>query len=85
MKVKIYSLIGIVVIGLTIFLTTITSSQGITKHYGVKLYSGDKVIASWDARELGRVDGESLTFSVGSDLNPRYVRISGTYSVEEFQ
>ena len=30
-----------------------------------------------------QVDGQSLILTVGSDLSPRRLRISGTYSVEE--
>jgi hypothetical protein len=66
-----------------VFLTARTRSQSLSKRYVIKLYSGDKVVATWEARDFGRVDGESLAFSVGSDIYPRQVRINGTYSVEE--
>lgn len=83
MKIKIIVLVGILLIGLTVFLTTRTTSQNKSKRYIVKLYSGDKVMVSWEARDIGRVEGESLVFSVGKDNNSGKVRISGTYSVEE--
>lgn len=85
MKVKIIILVGILILSFTVFLTTRTTSQSFTKRYIVKLYSGEKVIASWEAHEPGRVEGESLAFSTGSDLHPRQVRICGTYSVEELE
>jgi hypothetical protein len=83
MKVKVIVLVGILLISLSVFLTTRTTSQNKSKRYIVKLYSGDKVMVSWDARDIGRVEGESLVFSVGKDNNSGKVRICGTYSVEE--
>ncbi len=60
-----------------------SSPSPITKHCIVKLYSGEKVVATWEAMDFGQVDGQILVFSVGNDLSPRRVRISGTWSIEE--
>lgn len=60
-----------------------SSPPPMNKHCIVKLYSGDKVVATWEAIDFGQVDGQVLVFSVGNDLSPRRVRISGTYSIEE--
>ena len=48
----------------------------------VKLYSGDKVVASWKAIAMGHADGDAFVFYVGSSTSPTEVRIQGTYSVE---
>ncbi|MFA6439413.1 MAG: hypothetical protein WCX28_08900 [Bacteriovoracaceae bacterium] len=49
----------------------------------VKLYSGTSVVATWDALGFGQLEGETLVFTVGSDISPKKVRISGTWSIEE--
>jgi hypothetical protein len=46
----------------------------------VKLYSGEKLVATWDNARNGRVDGNTYIFSMAPQ--DKEVRISGTYSVE---
>ncbi|NUN68381.1 MAG: hypothetical protein HUU02_01560 [Bacteroidetes bacterium] len=53
------------------------------KRCTVKLYSANGIVASWDAMGMGQVEGQTLTFTVGSEVSPRKVRISGTWSIEE--
>jgi hypothetical protein len=48
----------------------------------VKLYSGDRLVATWDATSVGHVEGNTFVFTVGTPPRPTEVRISGTYSVE---
>lgn len=84
MKYKTAALLIIAGILLTFFFVTNTNSQqALKKTYTVKLYSDGKIVGTWTAREFGSVDGQTLTFTIGSDFQPRKVRISGTYSVEE--
>lgn len=54
-----------------------------TKRCTVKLYSANGIVASWDAMGMGQVEGQTLIFTVGSEVSPRKVRISGTWSIEE--
>jgi len=68
---------------LTFVLITHSKSQSLSSRYLVKLYSGDKVVATWEAKEIGKIEGQSLIFTSGSDLNPKMVRIQGSFSVEE--
>jgi hypothetical protein len=68
MKIRIIVLVGILLISLSVFLTTRTTSQNKSKRYIVKLYSGDKVMVTWDARDIGRLEGESLVFFVCKDI-----------------
>ena len=84
MKYKSYIIVLLILIGLTIFGITHTTSQSQPKRYVVKLYSGSNMIATWEALDYGKIDGESLEFHFGDRKYPSRVRISGTYSVEEF-
>ena len=61
------------------------ASPGIEKHYKVMLYSAGKVLGTWEAPDIGIVEGQSLTFSVGNEIFARQVRISGTYTVEKLE
>lgn len=54
-----------------------------TKRCTVKLYSANGIVATWDAMGMGQVEGQTLIFTVGSEVSPRKVRISGTWSIEE--
>ena len=74
---------AIVLIGLSIFTISRTTSQSQPRHYAVKLYSGDKVVGTWQALDWGKIDDQTLVFSVGDVRYPRRVRIVGTFSVEE--
>jgi hypothetical protein len=47
----------------------------------VRLYSGGEVVGTWEALDLGRVEGESLVFPVEDGVGTRQVRIAGTWSV----
>ena len=58
-------------------------SQNIAPHYLIKLYEGGKIVGTWNALNAGRVDGQSLTFAINDEVNPRTVRIQGTYTVEQ--
>lgn len=67
-----------------VLLVTNLPSQGMSKSFTVKLYAeSGQVVGTWKARDIGRVEGSSVVFTAGSDLNPRTVRISGTYSIEQ--
>ena len=55
------------------------------KLYTVKLYAGEKLVATWEAIGEGRHDGESFVFNTSSTIEPRMIRIHGTYSVEQTQ
>jgi hypothetical protein len=55
------------------------------KIFTVRLYSGEKLMGSWQAIGEGLVDGDSYVFNTASTLEPRMVRIQGTYSVEQVQ
>jgi hypothetical protein len=59
-----------------------TAQQEFDKKAVIKLYSGDKLVATWNATSVGQVDGNSYVFTVGTSPRPTQVRISGTYSVE---
>ncbi|MDD8017577.1 MAG: hypothetical protein PHP42_04330 [Bacteroidota bacterium] len=84
MKYKKLIVVVCLLVAISIFFSTMTTSQGLSKVYTVKLYSASgQIIGTWESRELGRVDGQTLTFSVGNDLSPRSVRISGTFSIEQ--
>jgi uncharacterized membrane protein len=87
MRFKFIIISILVVVGLATISYTKLSSRSFDKRYSVKLYAGDKVVATWDAKNIGTIEGTTLTFSVGSDMdiNARQVRICGTYSVEEIQ
>lgn len=84
MKIKI--LIGVVGILLLLFVVaqTVTDAQSQPKRYTVKLFTGNSTVTTWEALDFGRLDGETLIFTVGDRNFPRRVRISGTFSVEEF-
>lgn len=77
----------VIFISLIALFYTRSSSQSMTRYYIVKLYAGDKVAGTWRSVELGRIDGQTLTFTVKGDfdINGRQVRIQGNYTVEEFE
>ena len=78
-------IIAAMVIGIIVFFAYPTTySQSQPKRYVVKLYSGDKLVQTWEALDWARDEGETLVFTVGDRHSPTRVRISGTYSVEEF-
>ncbi len=87
MKFKFIIISILVVVGLATISYTRLSSRSFDKRYLIKLYAGDKVVATWNANNIGTIEGTTLTFIVGSDMdvNTRQVRICGTYSVEEIQ
>lgn len=84
MKKTSIAVIAVLIISAGIFLYTKSYSQSQPRHYIVKLYGGNSVVAQWDAFDWGTVDGKTLVFTVGDRHNPTRVRIQGTYSVEEF-
>lgn len=71
-------LLGIAAVGIAT-----PSPTQITKRYVVKLYSGNTVVGTWEALGAGQVEGTTFVFSIGNDISPRKVRISGTWSIEE--
>jgi hypothetical protein len=85
MNIKsIIGLLAVITVVLVLLFTT-SVSQSQPKHYTVKLYSANGVVVgTWDAINWGTVDGQTLTFSVGDRNFPNRVRISGTFSVEEY-
>ncbi len=87
MKIKLTVIFIIIVVSLSVFFYTKSSSQSISRYFIVKLYSGEKVIGTWRSIELGRIDGQTLTFTVKGDFDTeaRQVRIQGNYTVEEFR
>jgi hypothetical protein len=70
-------------VSIIVYSFALSSPSPMTKHCIVKLYDGGNVVQTWEAVDFGQVDGQILVFSVGSDPNPRRVRIHGTWSIEE--
>ncbi len=58
-----------------------SSQAGMFSKTVVKLYSNGQVVGTWEAADIGKVDGSSLVFSIKSDKSTK-VRICGTYSIE---
>ena len=83
MKKKIAILLAVLAVSIFIFGFTASSPSPMTKHCIVKLYAGSNVVQTWESLDFGQVDGETLIFTVGSDVSPQRVRIHGTWSVEE--
>lgn len=77
-------IIAIVVIAVAAFVAAPLLSQSQPKRYVVKLYSGDKMVGTWEAFDFGRLDGQTLVIAYGDRKFPTRLRISGTFSVEEF-
>ena len=76
----------VILFAITIFFILGLSSSSptpMTKHCIVKLYAGSNVVQTWESLDFGQVDGETLIFTVGSDVSPQRVRIHGTWSIEE--
>lgn len=48
----------------------------------VKLYSGEKLVATWNATGSGRLEGNTFVFPVKIGTTQAKVRICGTYIVE---
>lgn len=48
----------------------------------VRLYDGGKVVGTWEALGPGRMDGDSLLFTVEQGVRAREVRVAGTWSLE---
>lgn len=85
MKTKLIILSTVCIIAVAAILATTSYSQSQPKTYTVKLYSGAAVVGTWTAIDWPTADGYTLTFNVGHKINPKRMRISGTYSVEEMQ
>ena len=85
MKKKLIFSSAILLAALIIFMVTGSSSQVGTKQYTVNLYSGGRVVATWNAHSIARTEGETLTFFIGSETYPHQVTINGTFSVEQIQ
>ncbi len=85
MKAKLFVACAVCIIVIVAVVTTTSFSQSQPKTYTVKLYSGDAVVGTWTAIDWPSVDGYTLTFNVGHRINPKRMRINGTYSVEEVQ
>jgi len=79
-------IISVAVLALCGLLALIWSSkspaQNMDRRAIVNLYSGGKVVATWEATSVGHLEGNTFVFTVGSPPNPKQVRISGTYSFE---
>jgi hypothetical protein len=48
----------------------------------VRLYSDGQVVGEWEAQGEGRVEGDTLVFSVRKGTQDLEVRIRGTFSYE---
>jgi hypothetical protein len=48
----------------------------------IKLYEGGKLIGQWTSEGQGRLEGESLVFTVRKGVSSTAVRIHGTFSAE---
>jgi hypothetical protein len=70
----------ITAISLAVLLLPARSSAQFPKETTVKLYAGEKLVATWENAHAGRVDGNTYVFTIPPEN--REVRISGTYSVE---
>jgi hypothetical protein len=77
--------IGVIVflLGVAVYSIATPVPPQYNKRCVVKLYSGNTVVATWDALGFGQVEGQTLIFTVGNDISPKKVRISGTWSIEE--
>lgn len=73
----------VLIICLVVFGTASPTPPQYNKRCVVKLYSGNSVVATWEALGFGQIEGQTLVFSVGNDISPKKVRISGTWSIEE--
>lgn len=73
---------GFVVIAIILAVSILPakSSAQFPKETTVKLYCGDKLVASWENAREGRVEGNTYVFTMPPEN--KEVRISGTYSVE---
>ena len=83
MKTKTLPVLALAVAILLVFGFTSSSPSPMTKHCIVKLYAGSNVVQTWESLDFGQVDGETLIFTIGSDVSPQRVRIHGTWSIEE--
>jgi hypothetical protein len=83
MKTFIVTIITLVVLGFAGSELAVSNPPGYNKKCIVKLYSGSTVVGTWEALNFGQVEGETLVFTIGNDINPKKVRISGPWSVEE--
>lgn len=68
------------IILLALFVSSPSSNAQIGGTTVVKLYSGDKLVASWEKAAPGHAEGNTYVFRYG--VFEREVRINGTYSVE---
>ena len=79
-KIFLITLIVIATTTIATNLLTLKVSQADTwKKAVVKLYSSGQVVGTWEALDVGTVEGDSLVFTIDRG---KTVRISGTYSVE---
>jgi hypothetical protein len=83
MKKRIAFILLLIAVSIIACSFTLSSPAPINKHCVVKLYDGGNVVQTWEAIDFGQVDGQTLIFSVGSNVNPQRVRIHGTWSIEE--
>ncbi|MFA6541267.1 MAG: hypothetical protein WCT99_06650 [Bacteroidota bacterium] len=83
MKKKLIFSSALLLAALIVFMVSGSTSQVGTHQYTVNLYSGGRVVATWDAHAIARNEGETLTFFVGSETYPHQVTINGTFSVEQ--
>lgn len=83
MKKNIVIAVIILLTGIVVYSIAAPTPPQYKKLCVVKLYSGNTVVATWDALSFGQVEGETLVFTVGNDISPKKVRISGTWSIEE--
>jgi hypothetical protein len=83
MKKKLFIGTIILVLGIAALSIATPSPTQLTKRYVVKLYSGNSVVGTWEALGAGQVEGTTFVFTIGNDISPKKVRISGTWSIEE--
>ncbi len=83
MKKQIISILLLTLACIIVYSIAFSSPPPMNKHCIVKLYDGGNVVQTWEAIDFGQTDGQTLIFSVGTDVTPRRVRIHGTWTIEE--
>jgi hypothetical protein len=77
-------IVCVIIVSVTLLRAKSNTSE-LEQKYIVKLYAGDKVVATYQAIGACRVDGYTLVFNLNPTLEQKMVRICGTYSVEQIQ
>ena len=81
-RIVLVSLILIAISSACLTLCFVKDSQaGLFSNATVKLYSNGQVVGTWVAVDIGKVQGNSLVFTLNNDKD-KEIRICGTYSIE---